>query len=171
MSLEDEAFVQASCHLLLDDPPTPEQLEPYILRLRCGESKLSLLADIARQPQARGHMGRLPGLGLGLRKYRLSSLPWVGVLFRWLWQMPGETSAERRLRIIENQIYLLAKHLARSDQGDDLPLAPWAGVGCAEWLSRARERIDGVSPEIRALHDKLVAAARDAVNPRNASPD
>jgi hypothetical protein len=162
MTLEDEAFVHAASRILLDRPLAPEEFESYVFQLRCGDSKLTLLALLAWQPSARSNLDRLPGLRWALRGYRLGRLPVLGFLFRRLWRLPGETSAERRLRVIENELYLLARHLVARERVADLPLAPWGGISRAEWLNRTRERIDGLTPEALAVHEKLIAAAKEA---------
>jgi glycosyltransferase involved in cell wall biosynthesis len=107
LALHDQAFIHAAYQKLLGRHPDPEGLSYYLGRLRNGIPKMQILTQLRLSTESKAHTIDLPGLDVALQRYQRGQLPLIGWLFRQLYNTDGNTSTERKLRSIENQIFLL----------------------------------------------------------------
>ncbi len=157
--LEDESFINAIFNVLVDTKVTPETRQQFVVQLRNGYSKHFVLSEIAERYHEVFLPGRMPGIRRRVKRYRLSRLPVIGWLFQRIFGIPGESSAERRMRVVENQLYLLAKLAYDSSNGRKLPLAPWGGVHRVVLVDELLEIESKLSPEAKAIFRELIGAA------------
>lgn len=126
--LEDEAFVHAALTLLVEDRNALNESMHFVLLLREGYSKHFVLNEMAVRWRDAFRPGNLPGVRRRLERYRLACFPLIGGLFGRIFGLPNESGPARRLRVMENQLYLLAR-LVRDFSGDSkMPLAAWGGA-------------------------------------------
>lgn len=157
--LEDEAFVHSALGILVDSELGTEVGFPFVWLLRQGYSKHFVVAQMAGQLGESFRPGRLPGVRRRLKQYRLTRLPIVGTLMRLVFNLPSESCAQRRLRVIENQLYLLAKsdHGSRAD--DMFESVPWGGLHRIPLLQMALDAEANMSPAIKSTYRTLINAA------------
>lgn len=93
LTLCDVDFVSAAYSGVLHRPPDPEGLQYYVSRLRTGEAKGALLAQIATSSEARSRGTDLSGLDEFLREYRKTR--------RWFW---GRRVRDNQRRMIIHRI-------------------------------------------------------------------
>lgn len=157
--LEDEAFVSAAVSLTVDGEASANDLADLVMLLRLGYSKHYVLVAIADRWGTAFKPGKLPGIRRRLNRYRLGQLPLIGWLIRSIFRFPGETVLERRLRVVENQLYLVAKLMAEHDVGRGLPAAPWGGLHRSPLLKDMLLLEAGMAPEAKAIYGELLSAA------------
>jgi Domain of unknown function (DUF4214) len=108
----DQHFVRRAYLTLLSREPDPEGLGYYLGRLRTGFSKLWILAQIRSSQESKARAPNLPWLDDALTRYRKGKYPLIGWIFRRGRDSeddhPVESKLERKLRSIENQIYMLS---------------------------------------------------------------
>lgn len=156
--LEDEAFVHAALALLVESEDALDDALHFVMLLRQGYSKHHVLAGMAVRWGDVFRPGKLPGVRRRLGRYRMGGWPIVGGLIRWFFGLPSESDSARRLRVIENQLYLLAR-LARELAGDDkIPLAAWGGLHRVALLQELLDTEAQLSPELKATYAALMRA-------------
>jgi hypothetical protein len=89
----------------------------------------------------------------------MGCLPVVGRLIRLVFGLPGESISERRLRVMENQLYLLAKMAMEHTGEEAFPPAPWGGLHRMALLQGLLNAESRMSPEIKATYRALMTAA------------
>lgn len=156
--LEDEAFVQAALTLLVEGEVAANDSMYFVLQLRQGYSKHRVLAAIAVRWRETFRAGKLPGVRRRLGCYRLGCWPIVGGLIRLVLGVPGDSLSERRLRVIENQLYLLAKSVYVLAGEQEIPPAPWGGLHRVVLLQELLDTESRMSPEIRSTYGALMRA-------------
>lgn len=159
LMLEDEAFVHSALGILVDAELGVDVGLPFVWLLRQGYSKLFVVAQMADQWGESFRPGRLPGLRRRLKQYQLTRLPIVGTLMCLVFNLPSESRAQRRLRVIENQLYLLAKidHGSRADEMFEC--VPWGGFHRLPLLQMALDAEANMSPAIKSTYCSLINAA------------
>lgn len=157
--LEDAEFVDAAMTTMVEGEVLQDDLMRFVLLLRQGFSKHYVLAAIARHLGAAFWPGRLPGVRRRLASYRMGCLPVVGRLMRLVFGLPGESISERRLRVMENQLYLLAKKAMEHTGEEAFPPAPWGGVHRMALLQGLLNAESRIPPEIRSTYVALMKAA------------
>jgi hypothetical protein len=116
LSWHDQQFVNAAYKLLLAREPDPEGLRYYLSRLRCGYAKTHLLTQLSVSKEAKAYakahkkagLASLPGLPKAIKNYRRGQYLLIGGLFRWLNGAESNHPSDRKLRAIEQQIFLLS---------------------------------------------------------------
>lgn len=167
--LEDEAFVLAALTCLVEGEVAADDAMHFVLLLRQGFSKHYVLAAIADRWHETFRPGKLPGVRRRLGRYRLSCWPMVGGLIRLIFDLPNESDSARRLRVIENQLYLLAR-LAYELVGDKkFPIAAWGGLHRVALLQGLLDAELRMSPEIRATYAALMKAGVQTLPDESAS--
>lgn len=156
--LEDAVFVQAALNSMVDCEMAQREAMRFVLLLRQGFSKHSVLLAMAVHWGKSFRPGRVPGVRRRLRYYRIGCWPVLGRLVRLVFDLPSESNSERRLRIIENQLYLLAKGMYESLGDAKLPLAPWGGLHRVRLLNELIDAESRMSPEVKAVYVALVQA-------------
>lgn len=156
--LEDEAFVHAALTLLVEGEVAADDSMHFVLLLRQGFSKDHVLTAIAGRRRNVFRPGKLPGVRWRLGRYRVGCWPIVGGLVRLVLGSPGDSLSERRLRVIENQLYLLAKSVYELVGEEKIPPAPWGGLHRVVLLQELLDTESRMSPEIRATYAALMRA-------------
>jgi len=105
LSLHGEDFVAIAHEALLDSPAEAASLERHTSELLAGTSKMQILSRIVEAAGVRGKRD-LPGLASGLMNFKRSRLPVVGVLFRTLGGVEGDSALERRSRAVEQRQFM-----------------------------------------------------------------
>ncbi len=99
-------FLAASYGRLLKRKPDESGISFYLPRMLEGTPKIQILAEIASSAEARNLGLELPGLSWASFIYRLSKAPLIGALVRLLPGIEGISAVDRRLRAIEQSLYL-----------------------------------------------------------------
>jgi Domain of unknown function (DUF4214) len=115
LRLYDEAFVTSAYKAILGRTPDPDGLQNYLTQVRGGVEKTHILAELSRSPEGRAKRLESPALRGEITFYtkRAASL-WVRLLRRI--SNASTNSTQRQLRIVENQLYLLERELARQNK-------------------------------------------------------
>lgn len=156
--LEDEAFVRAALTILVEGEVVADDLLHFSLLLRQGFSKHHVLAAMAVRWGEAFRPGKLPGVRLRLGRYRLGCWPIIGGLIRLVFGLPGESASERRQRVIENQLYLLARSIYELAGEEKMQLAPWGGLHRVGLLQELLDAESRMSPEVKATYAILMRA-------------
>ncbi len=157
--LEDAAFVDAALSAMVECEVAADEALRFVLLLRQGFSKHYVLTRMAEHWGSAFRPGKLPGVRRRLGHYRLAGWPLLGWLVRRLFGWPGESPSERRLRVMENQTYLLAKMALEQVGAAALPLAPWGGLHRVPLLQQLLLAESQMSPERKAIYQALLQAA------------
>lgn len=107
LALNDQQFIKCAYRTLLNREPDVEGMNYYLSRFRAGFKKIQIIWQLKNSTEGRSQKVELPGLDIALKKYRQSKLPIVGWWVRKFDASEGYSGVEKKLRIIENQIYLL----------------------------------------------------------------
>lgn len=167
--LEDEAFVHAALTLLVEGEVAADDSMHFSLLLRQGFSKHSVLAAMAVRWGEAFRPSRLPGVRRRLGFYRLGCWPIVGGLIRLVFGLPGESAFERRLRVIENQLYLLARSVYELAGEENIQPAPWGGLHRVVLLQELLDAESRMPPEIKATYAALMRARSQTLPDDSAS--
>ena len=108
LSYYDQQFVQCAYKTLLGREPDPQGMHYYLRRLRSGFSKIQILAQLSLSAEAEEYDSNLPGLNSAIKHHRKGRYPLIGWIFRLLNGSEGNQPTERKLRIIENQLFLFS---------------------------------------------------------------
>jgi hypothetical protein len=100
-------FVEIVFQNLLGRAPDAPALDYYVKRIDSGVSRITVLAEVSKSEEARKARQSLEDLSRAARIYELGQVRWVGWIIRWVTGTEGESETERRLRRVENQIFLL----------------------------------------------------------------
>ncbi|CAE6864619.1 hypothetical protein R75461_08189 [Paraburkholderia nemoris] len=103
----DRPFVLCAYKTLLGRAPDPDGLGYYLGRLRAGFSKIGLLKQLRFSSEGKAHAATLAGLDEAIQRHRKAQLPLVGWLFGLLSGAESNRTTQRKLRIIENQLFVL----------------------------------------------------------------
>jgi FkbM family methyltransferase len=110
LQYQDDEFVECAYCTLLKRQPDPTGFGYYIRRLRSGVPKMQILAEIYASQEARATDTHLPGLRKAIRRQRLSQLPVAGALLGFFIDIDGHSTLEKRLRVVEQQVFVLSGH-------------------------------------------------------------
>ncbi len=172
--LEDREFVAATVRMLVDVDDAPACDDELLNALRVGYSKLFVLNLLSQKIGLAFKPGRLPGIRRRLQRYRWSRIPFVGVFVRRFFGIPGESLKERRIRVLENQLYLLAK-ATEEKKLEEIGACPWGGVHRQVLLDRLQVLEGSSSPRVLALANELLRVANRSASVKevnsNASAD
>ena len=108
LACHDQQFVRCAFQTLLGRDPDPEGLGYYLGRLRTGYSKMRILAQLRLSKEGKAHAAKLPGLDSAMQRHQKGQYPLIGWLFRLRDGTEGNHPTERKLRGIENQLFLLS---------------------------------------------------------------
>ncbi|WP_262966471.1 FkbM family methyltransferase [Methylobacter psychrophilus] len=116
LSLHDQQFVNGAYKIVLGREPDPEGLRYYSSRLRSGYAKIQILAQLSLCKEAKAHaktnkkagLASLSGLRKAIKNYRRGQYLLIGGLYRWINGVESNHPGERKLRAIEQQIFLLS---------------------------------------------------------------
>ena len=103
MALHDDLFVAAAYDAILRRQADPIGLAYYAGRLRSGFSRISVMDQLVRSPEARADWRDLPGLEAAIARYRKSR-----GLGGWRLALSdpelGRTPSLRRARVLQNSL-------------------------------------------------------------------
>ena len=105
LALYDKAFVHCAYLTILGRSPDAGGLETYYRRIRLGERKVAILAQLYQSSEGQAFATELPGLAKALAAYRISCWPIIGRLYLMARKADGDSAQERKLRSIENAVY------------------------------------------------------------------
>lgn len=109
LALRDEEFVLSAYLNVLGRKPEEHNLRYYLARLRLGETRRSILIELALSPTAAKRKSALRGLERILRNERWRRRPLVGPILRLLDRQDAAVDVPRKLSIIETQLELLTR--------------------------------------------------------------
>lgn len=109
----DQPFIQSAYLTLLGRAPDPEGLHYYLGRLRAGFSKIHILAQLGLSSEGKTYAAKLPGLDIAIERHQRAQYPLIGWLFRLVNGWEGNHPTERKLRSIENQVFVLGDESKR----------------------------------------------------------
>ena len=112
LKLQDKLFVTAAYQAIFGRNPDPGGLDTYVARVRAGDDKTHILTELAQSPEGRMCLRERPGLSKAIARCRTCA---PSLLSRVCLRISGATteSAERRLRIIDNRLYLAEQGIAQ----------------------------------------------------------
>jgi hypothetical protein len=116
LALDDTEFVQQAYRLLLGRDSDEVGLGHYVQRLRDGEDKRRLIADLASSDEGRQRSQRLAGLADLVRAHAERPQPWPERAARALLRRlgaPGREPVERALRRADNRLYRMERLILR----------------------------------------------------------
>ena len=105
-------FVESAYLTLLNRAPDIQGYQHHLAQLLGGKSKIGILSEMVASAQVRNADIKLPGLAAMLGRYRLSRTPAVGGLFRFIFDLEGESVAECRGRATEQRLLTLETEFA-----------------------------------------------------------
>jgi Domain of unknown function (DUF4214) len=170
LAYNDKQFVQCAYQTLLGRSPDPEGLAYYLSRLRTGFSKIQILKQLRMSSEGREHGARLPSLDIAIQRHRKGRYPIIGWLFRLFYGIEGNHPTERKLRGIENEIYLLSDESHRRFNQLETALSSLYGLVAqqkqsvvmttsASQIATAPEELKQLTPRARNIYYKLKTAA------------
>jgi len=109
----DQKFVECAYQTLLGRAPDPEGLGYYLGRIRSGFSKARIISQLTKSREGKLHNSDLVGLADLVRLNKLASNPYFGWCCRALYGIESERPLERKLRALENQVYIGTEALGR----------------------------------------------------------
>lgn len=107
LACHDKQFIFYAYKILLGREPDPEGLNYYLGWVRKGYSKIQILSQLRLSAEGKTQAETLSGLDRAIRCYKRGQYPLIGWLFRRS-NSEGNHAIERKLRCIENQIFLLS---------------------------------------------------------------
>lgn len=114
--LHDEDFINAAYALILSREADSDGLGNYLLKVRAGASKASVIAALARSAEAAEQGVDAATVIRNLAQFEAVDSLWSRFLRR---VTPGSSATvERQLRIIDNRLYLIEKALSRLSAAD-----------------------------------------------------
>ena len=105
LSYHDEEFVYCAYHTLLGRAPDPEGLRYYLARVRCGISKVEILAQLRLSVEGKSQKVTTKGLDEAIKRHKLFKTPLLGTLLRQTSVKQPEASIQQSIRAIENKLY------------------------------------------------------------------
>lgn len=109
LALRDEAFVQSAYLNVLGREPEEHSLRYYLARLRHGETRRSILIELALSPTGARQKSTLRGLERMIRHERWRRRLLVGPILRLLGRQGASVDIPRKLSVIETQLELLTR--------------------------------------------------------------
>lgn len=109
----DQKFVECAYQTLLGRAPDPEGFGYYLGRIRSGFSKSRIISQLAQSREGKLHNSDLVGLSDLVRLNKLALNPYFGWYYRALYGIDSERPLERKLRALENQVYVSTEALGQ----------------------------------------------------------
>ena len=109
----DMHFVYCAYLTILSRAPDSEGLGYYISRLRKGISKIEIVTQLRLSSEGKTCATKLPGLDIAVQNHKRGQYPLIGWLLRRINGTEGNEPTARKLRGIENQLFLLSDESCR----------------------------------------------------------
>ena len=178
LACHDQHFVQSAYQLLLGRAPDPEGLGYSLGRLRTGFTKIRILAQLRQSKEGKAHGATLPGLDKALQRHRQEQYPLIGWVYKQRHGAESNHPTERKLRAIENQVYLLGEQsnhrfnqleIALSglqrlvvQQSQSVVTALGGGIDASTQLDKVKahepEELKKITPRARDIYFQLKSA-------------
>ncbi len=113
LTFHDQRFVRLAYQTLLGREPDPEGLDYYIRRLHRGFAKIGVLKQIHHSKEGQEYAANLPGLDKAIQRFQRRQYPLIGWLFKQGDDEDSNHTTARKLRSIENHIFLLSEESKR----------------------------------------------------------
>lgn len=113
LTLDDAPFVHAAYAKLLGREPDAEGAAHYLVLLRSGGRKIDVLKRLRNSSEGQAYDAAIPGLDKAVRWAVWARFPLIGIIARWAKKVEGDSPAERRMRIINNNVAILRQDVAR----------------------------------------------------------
>jgi hypothetical protein len=113
LACNGQQFVRSAFQTILGREPDPEGLAYYIARLRAGYSKMRTVQQLRLSKEGFANEVRLPGLDASINRYKRGQYIAIGWLFRLLDGTESNHPTQRKLRGMENQLWLLSHATAQ----------------------------------------------------------
>jgi hypothetical protein len=113
LACNGQKFVRSAFQTILGREPDPEGLAYYIARLRAGYSKMRTVQQLRLSKEGFANEVRLPGLDAAISRYKRGQYIAVGWLFRLFDGTESNHPTQRKLRGMENQLWLLSHATAQ----------------------------------------------------------
>jgi FkbM family methyltransferase len=107
LACHDQHFIRCAYQTLLNRAPDPEGLGYYLARLRLGFSKIQILAQLRLSGEGQANAAQVSGLDAAIKNHQQGRYPLIGWVLRRINGWEGNHPTERKLRGIENQIFVL----------------------------------------------------------------
>lgn len=116
----DRQFINASYSALLGRAPDPEGERYYLNKLRNGVHKLSILRELRRSAEGQKFIPGVAGLDAAIKRHQSANVAVVGGIVRLLTGEEGDSSSDRRVRALANEIGRIRNELSdgRVDAAD-----------------------------------------------------
>ncbi|TPG51625.1 DUF4214 domain-containing protein [Sphingomonas glacialis] len=100
----DTIFVEIAYHVMLQRPADTAGSTYYVDRLRRGRSRIEVLDQLGKSPEASPLLARVKGLEAALKAYRASRPLFAGFWRRWKDPEIGNRAAFARARAMTNSL-------------------------------------------------------------------
>ena len=114
LSLHDEAFIRCAYATILGRDPDPDGLGHYLARIRNGDSRRAILADIRLSPEGRQRGNVLPAIDRAIRLYRWRRWPLTGPILRLIGVGRERVDIRRQIAAIEAKLHRLSNFVPPS---------------------------------------------------------
>lgn len=104
LSLHDVEFIEQSYLYVLDRKPDPDGFKYSVSRIRAGFCKLTVLKDMRRSPEGQQVNKSFAKLDRLLHWHSICNFPVLGAIFRIFLPFESDTTSERQLRAILNEL-------------------------------------------------------------------
>lgn len=160
LAYHDQAFIQCAYRTLLGREPDIEGANYYLRRLRSGVSKIQILAQLCLSKEAAGLKAEVIGLDDAISAYRLGRLPLVGWLYRLLNGLEGSQFTHHKLRIVENQIYVLGEQSKERFSRIESTLSAINGLIVRQ--SQLSNAVGGVAPNSPSVKSMVLTEIQES---------
>lgn len=110
---QDQQFICHAFQTVLGRAPDAEGMNYYLGRIRAGYTKMSILMQLCLSNEGRAYAPNLRGLDSAIQRYQREKYPLIGWLFRKFYGAESNHPIERKLRAIEQQIFLIRDENSR----------------------------------------------------------
>ncbi|MGC9206477.1 DUF4214 domain-containing protein [Acidithiobacillus sp.] len=107
LACEDIEFIKCAYLSILGRDPDPEGVNYYLNRLHSGVSKYEIVVQLISSDEAAAHKPEIFGLKKMVRLFKIGQIPLIGWIYRIVYGLEGNGFSHRKLRTLENKLYLL----------------------------------------------------------------
>jgi Domain of unknown function (DUF4214) len=159
LQLQDGEFVHCAYLTILKREPDASGFSHYVERIRAGAQKLEILGDLCASNEAKGRSGELPWTRGVMRRGRLMRLPLIGVVIRSLFNREDNASLAKRLRLLEQKVFLLERLTDSQLKASTHSAIPAHSPGI---VYQSETDLSGMPMVAKRVFDELNRAVRDA---------
>jgi Domain of unknown function (DUF4214) len=164
LELQDGEFVHCAYLTILKREPDADGFRHYAERIRAGAPKIEILSDLCASNEAKGRSGDLPWARDIMRRGRLTRLPIIGVVMRSLFNREDNASLAKRLRLLEQKVFLLERLTDGQSKASADSAIPAHSL---DNVSQSEADLSGVPMVTKRVFKELTRAVRDAKERRS----